>query len=70
MSEKCAQLHLQPEACSSVIYQKPVLEMMHQVSVLMVVSDLLGMLSVSWAARSSQSALIEYGKMLIENCGG
>lgn len=70
MSEKCAQLCLQPEAYSSVIYQKPVLGMMHQVSVLTVVCDLLGMLSVSWTARSSESALIEYSKMLIENCSG
>lgn len=70
MSEKCAQLRLQPEVYSSVIYQKPVLGMMHQVSVLTVVSDLLDMLSVSWTARSSLSALIEYGKMLIENCSG
>lgn len=45
--------------------------MMYEVSMLMVVFNLLHVLRVSWTARSSQSALmVEGSKMLTENCSG
>lgn len=45
--------------------------MMYEVSMLMVVFNLLDVLRVSWTARSSQSALmVECSKMLTENCSG